>query len=204
MACHIDANLGDVLGTVTVRNYFSTHLLGWWEEVRLTAALGMGKVLIHTVVLFFLLKVRLEPLISLRSVIAQLAKAGSDLSHRAEIKTHDEFGELARDLNLFLDRISHIIEDLRTVLTRVSTVNHRLNQTHRQMGERVERLNAGMTKLTREAVEGRDRDPFLSEQWFQSIEVVLSALELSFRDRDIDPELEAKTQRIWEQFRDSA
>ena len=204
LTCHIDANVGDVLGTVTVRNYFATHLLGWWEEVRLTATLGMGKVLIHTVVLFFLLKVRMEPLISLRSVIAQLAKAGSDLSHRAEVKTHDEFGELARDLNLFLDRISHIIEDLRTVLTRVSTVNHRLSQTHHQMGERVERLNAGVTKLTREAFEGQDRDPFLSKQWFQSIEVVLSALELSFRDRDIDPELEAKTQRIWEQFRDSA
>lgn len=85
LSCHIDANVGDVLGTVTVRNYFASHLLRWWEEVRLTATLGMGKVFLHTIVLFFLLKVRMEPLISLRSVIAQLAKAGSDLSHRAKV-----------------------------------------------------------------------------------------------------------------------
>ncbi len=68
LSCHIDANVGDVLGTVTVRNYFASHLLHWWEEVDLTATLGMGKVFLHTIVLFFLLKVRMEPLISLRSV----------------------------------------------------------------------------------------------------------------------------------------
>lgn len=89
-------------------------------------------------------------------------------------------------------------------MTKVGAVNHRLSQTHGQMDERVQRLDAGMTKLIRGAFEDQDRDPFLSEQWFQSIEMILSALELTFRDRGINPELEAKTQRVWEQFRDSA
>ena len=32
ISCHITAEPGDVLGSVTVRNYLSTHLFQWWSD----------------------------------------------------------------------------------------------------------------------------------------------------------------------------
>jgi predicted transcriptional regulator len=89
--CHITAQPVDVLGQVEVRSYLGTQLQHWWDEVKLATTLGMGKILLHTVILFFLLKARMEPLLSLQSMIAVLAKSGTRLSHRAPVKSHDEF-----------------------------------------------------------------------------------------------------------------
>ena len=134
LSCHMTAKPGDVLGQVVVRSYLRQHLSQWWAEVQLTSLVGMGKIILHTVVLFFLLKVRMEPLLSLRSTITLLARRSSDLSHRATINSQDEFGELARDLNLFLDRIDHDIQDLGSILTKVVALNERFDPSPKTDG----------------------------------------------------------------------
>ncbi len=149
LKCHNQAKVGEVLGQVTVRNYWSGHLARWLEEAQITTVIGMGDVLLRTIVLFLLLKLRMEPLLTLRAVVAQLAKAGADLSHRAPVKSDDEFGELAHDLNLFLERINHILEDLGSVLAKVIAVNHRFVQVHGQTSERYARVIGDVTDLTK-------------------------------------------------------
>lgn len=125
--CHVEAEPGDTLGWVMVRNYRETHITQWLESVWMSGIFGMGNVVMHTVVLFALLRLRMEPLLSLRAVIARLARAGSDLSHRAPVRSNDEFGELANDINLFLDRLNHILADVGTVLGEVDSVAERLH-----------------------------------------------------------------------------
>ena len=49
-------------------------------------------------------------------VLGNLARAYGGLDHRAEIRSRDEFGVLARDLNLFLDRITGVVRELDRVL----------------------------------------------------------------------------------------
>lgn len=107
IACHAKAAVGDMLGRVTVRSYPGSHLSGWWNDVQFSSVLALGKITLHTVVLFFLLKARLAPLLSLRNVLGRLSRAGFDLSERVPVRSRDEFGELAHDLNLFLDRLSY-------------------------------------------------------------------------------------------------
>lgn len=135
LSCHADARPGDVLGTVHVRNYLGTHIGHWWQEVRLTGLMSLVKILLHTTVLFFLLRIRMEPLLSLRATVSELAKGGNDLTLRAPVKSHDEFGELAADLNHFLGRIGHIVEDLRTVLDKIAGLNHRMESVQAGMAE---------------------------------------------------------------------
>lgn len=147
--CHTAARPGDVLGTVTVRNYRTTHLSQWLHEVSLSAVFGMGNIILHTIVLFLLLRLRMKPLLTLRATVARLSKAGSNLSHRAVVKSSDEFGELANDMNLFLDRISHIVEDEAKVLGQVGALNKRLNQVREQMNAQVTSIHAPMDRLTR-------------------------------------------------------
>jgi methyl-accepting chemotaxis protein len=126
IGCHVKAQVGDVLGTVSVRSYLDRKESSWWQDVRLTAGALSLKILVHTVVLFLLLKVRMEPLLALRSTVSGLARGVMDLSPRASVKTEDEFGELAQDLNHFLDRISQLVRDLDRILSEVVVVGTRL------------------------------------------------------------------------------
>ena len=133
LGCHVKAQVGDVLGTVHVRSYLDRKEALWWQEVRLTGAALSLKILIHTIVLFFLLKVRMEPLLALRSTVSGLARGVMDLSPRAGINTADEFGELAQDLNHFLDRIGLVVQDLDKILSEVVHVGTRLGALNRHL-----------------------------------------------------------------------
>ena len=202
--CHVDVKVGGVLGRITVRNYFATHLSRWWEEVQLTGVLAMGKILLHTTILFLMLKMRMAPLLSLRSTIAALGKAGSDLSSRARIESHDEFGELAHDLNLFLDRVSRIVDELSAVLAKVGKAHDDLNRVRRQMGEGVANIEARVARVTREALEARKSHPLLSEEWLQAGETVLSLLQTLSKGRALDPEQSATLERTWDRLKESS
>jgi methyl-accepting chemotaxis protein len=133
LGCHVKAQVGDVLGTVHVRSYLERKEALWWQEVRLTGAALSLKILVHTIVLFFLLKVRMEPLLALRSTVSGLARGLMDLSPRAGVNTADEFGELAQDLNHFLDRIGLVVHDLDRILSEVVNVGTRLGALNRHL-----------------------------------------------------------------------
>ncbi len=186
--CHVTAKPGDVLGEVTVRGYLDRQLQDWWHEVKLTGTLGMAKILLHTIVLFLLLKIRMEPLVSLRAVIALLAKAGSDLSHRAPIRSHDEFGELARDLNLFLDRLCQIVEDLGGVITRVMDINGRLITVHDQMAGHYRDVDSKALEIVTQTHYGVRIDPVLSEEWLSSVDGLLASLQKIERTEGVTTE----------------
>lgn len=140
LSCHVKASVGEVLGTVTVRSYLARKEAVWWQEVRLTAGALSLKILVHTIVLLLLLKVRMAPLLALRSTVAALAKGVMDLSPRAGVKTEDEFGELAQDLNHFLDRIVLIVHDLDKILSEVVAVGERLGALNRHLEQQLDGL----------------------------------------------------------------
>ncbi|MBC7942336.1 MAG: methyl-accepting chemotaxis protein, partial [Chitinophagaceae bacterium] len=140
LGCHVQARVGDVLGTVAVRSYLARKESAWWQEARLTAGALSLKILAHTVVLFLLLKVRMEPLMALRGTVAGLARGVMDLSPRAAARTADEFGELAQDLNHFLDRIAQVVDDLDRILGEVVTVGTRLGALNRDLERQLDDL----------------------------------------------------------------
>jgi len=150
-ACHHNSEPGDTLGWATVRNYRAVHVARWLEDVWLSGLFGMGNIIMHTIVLFVLLRLRMEPLLSLRAVVAQLARAGSDLGHRAPVRSPDEFGELAHDLNLFLGRLTLIIEDMSRVLAEIDDISSRMqdmgdaiDRHARALSEQIEALPRGL------------------------------------------------------------
>lgn len=177
LQCHIESKPGDILGYVTVRGYLDTQLRSWWHEAQLTTSLGAGKILLHTIVLFLLLRVRMEPLFALQSVITLLAKAGTDLSHRASIKSRDEFGELARDLNLFLDRISQITDDLSGVLTSITHISERLVKVNDKMTAHYHGVDTRARELARAAYAVSREELILSTELTTAVERTLACLQ---------------------------
>jgi len=151
--CHVKAQVGDVLGTVSVRSYLERKEAVWWQEARVTAGALSVKILAHTIVLLLLLKVRMQPLLSLRSTVGSLAKGVMDLSPRATVKTADEFGELAGDLNHFLDRIALVVHDLDRILSEVLSVGERLGNTNRRLEQQLDTLREDAMRALSEGAE---------------------------------------------------
>ena len=146
--CHVKAKVGDVLGTVKVGSYLDRKEAAWWTEVKLTAGALSLKILVHTVLLFFLLKVRMAPLLSLRSTVSRLARGLMDLSPRAKVNGADEFGELAQDLNHFLDRINVVVTDLDQILNKVVDASGRLGSLNRNLEQTVDGLREASSRNT--------------------------------------------------------
>ncbi len=178
--CHVTARPGDVLGQVTVRSYRSHRLAEWWREARVISVVGMGNVLLHTIVLFLLLRVRMEPLLRLRAAVASLARGRMDLGQRAEVRSDDEFGELAADFNHFLDRIVLLVEDLDDVLGKVAAVNQRLLQVGTEMDARIDTAQELNRDAMRRAYEIGQK---IAGPWGEAV----SALDLVIADRAGSP-----------------
>lgn len=169
LACHTQASIGETLGTVTVRNYLSRDFALWLEDIRLTAALSVGKIVLHSFLLFLILRARLEPLMALRSVVSNLARAYGNLGHRAQIRTSDEFGVLARDLNLFLDRIAAIIRELDGVLGKVVSANDDIIAVQSELRQSIDGVVLDIRALERDAMLSAKREPRLSNEWFNAV-----------------------------------
>lgn len=146
--CHVKAKVGDVLGTVKVGSYLERKETAWWTEVKLTAGSLSLKILVHTILLFFLLRVRMEPLLSLRSTVSRLARGLMDLSPRAKINGSDEFGELAQDLNHFLDRINVVVTDLDQILNKVVDASGHLSSLNRDLEQKVDGLREASSRIS--------------------------------------------------------
>ncbi len=202
--CHVTANVGDVLGHITVRSYRSTRMGEWWREARVVSVVGMANVILHTIVLFLLLRLRMEPLLKLRATVARLAKGRLDLSRRAEAKSHDEFGELATDLNLFLERVGHLVEDLNGVLGQVGAVNDRLTQVSAKMGEQLETVQGKVQGAMRRTYEARGAVAGLSDEVVDSLDLVLAALDTAALEREELADLSEKLRDVLVRYRESA
>lgn len=178
LSCHTEASLGEVLGAVTVQRYLATDFTKWIEDMRLTGLLALTKIVLHSVLLFLILRARLEPLLGLRSVVSNLARAYGGLTHRAEIRTADEFGVLARDLNLFLDRINRLMGELDEVLQRVIRVNDDIVSIQSDLRDRIDRLTGRIRRLERSAMLNAKAEPRLSQAWFNAARRAVADLDL--------------------------
>jgi len=187
-SCHSDAEVGDVLGHVLVRNYLARDFERWWDDVRVTLGLAVGKIVLHSILLFLILKSRMEPLLRLRAVVSALSKAYTNLDQRAEVKTADEFGVLARDLNLFLDRIGVLVKELDTVLTRVVEVNDDIVQIQSELHQKIDGVVLNTRALERGPLRRSKFEPRLSNAWFDAVKNSISQLDVAITQIDGAPE----------------
>ncbi len=203
LSCHTQAKVGEPLGTITVRSYLSESLKLWWTEVRLSGVLGLLKIVVDSILLFFLLRIRMEPLLTLRSVVSRLSRAGNDLSLRAPIKSSDEFGELASDLNLFLDRLNLILDDLGGVIEQVAALDKQLERVQRQSRDGFEEISKGLAEAARLISAAKRREPLLSAEWLATVKTARMAAREALGASAQNRKLLKPLDRIFDQLEDA-
>lgn len=188
--CHTEARVGEVLGRVEVRNYLERDFALWFEDVSLSAGLAVGKIVLHSILLFLILRSRMEPLLRLRSVVSNLARAFGTLTERAEIRSADEFGALAHDFNLFLDRINRLIAELHSVLQRVVAVNNGIMTVQGDLRGQIDELVSSARRLERNAMLRAKREPMLSAAWFSAVRGAVADLDAALEEAGKQPRAE--------------
>ena len=98
---------------------------------------------------------RMAPLLSLRNTVSRLARGLIDLSPRAKVNGADEFGELAQDLNYFLDRINLVVTDLDQILNKVVDASGRLSGLNRDLEQTVDSLREAHSSPADTSIEGQ-------------------------------------------------
>lgn len=196
LSCHTDASVGDALGQVVVRNYLDRDIAKWWEGVKITLGLALGKIVLHSILLFLILRSRMEPLLRLRSVVSQLSKAYTSLNQRAEVRTADEFGVLARDLNIFLDRISRLVQELDNVLNQVVEVNDDIIKIQGDLRTKIDQVVSNTRSIERGAMMSAKQEPRLSDAWFEAAKRSVQELDAALANANSPPEAEALLQNL--------
>ena len=189
-SCHVGAIAGDPLGHITVRNYLGRDFAMWWQDVKLSLGLAVGKIVVHSIILFLILRARMEPLLRLRSVVSTLSKAYTDLNQRAEVRTADEFGVLARDLNVFLDRITRLVDELDIVLHKVVNVNDDIIQIQMDLRSRIDSVVQNTRAIERNAMLTAKREPKLSDAWFDAVKRSVIELDAALKKVQVGPNAE--------------
>ena len=174
--CHVEAAIGDVLGHVAVRKTLHRHLEHWFHEVQVAGTVGMVNILLHTVVLYLLLKARMGPVLALRDAVGTLAKAGAGLSVRADVMSRDEFGQLAHDVNHFIERVAQITEDLLRVLASLQDLNERLNQLRADLEAMAQDLHGKVDEATKLALRDGANIGIVTREWEQTVDAISALL----------------------------
>ncbi|WP_194437191.1 methyl-accepting chemotaxis protein [Vibrio fluminensis] len=74
--------------------------------------MGLAQVLIIAAIALVIVKRALAPLNSLTDSMRDLAEGNGDLTKRIEVKTNDEIGSLATQVNAFITKLQEIVHDI--------------------------------------------------------------------------------------------
>ncbi|XVN20096.1 methyl-accepting chemotaxis protein [Pseudomonas corrugata] len=97
------------------------------NESRATAAIAILLIMVGVVgLLTLLMRSLMRPVTAMGAAMEDIADGDGDLTKRLIAHTSDEFGDLARSFNRFVQRVHDSIQD-------VQHVTHELNQVSRQV-----------------------------------------------------------------------
>ena len=86
--------------------------------------------------IYTLLQWQFKPLKTLQSMIHNLASGEGDLTRRLSVKSHDELGDIAHSINLFIEKIQNLIIRAKDTSDENAAITQKLSTTALSVGER--------------------------------------------------------------------
>ena len=114
-------------------------------------------------VLFYLKKFVLNPIEILNDKIKELATSEGDLTKRIEIKSNDEIGKIAKNINLFMDKLEDIITHLKHSASMADNVSNKVSKDSNLVSENVKQQHNQIVK-TKEYVDNITSDLATAEE----------------------------------------
>ncbi len=110
LACHATSNIGDVLGVMDLTfSMDSVDLNIKNSSIKFFVIFVLFLLLIVLLVLFILKKIIGNPIALLLDRVKDLSSGDGDLTKRVDIQSSDEIGEVAKEVNNFIEKIQKTV-----------------------------------------------------------------------------------------------
>ena len=110
MECHDQVSLNEILGEfVVIRDITDFKKDIFFNKVFLSVVSWVLVFLIGILTYILLKKIVIKPISKLNERVEEIAQGGGDLLKRVEIVSDDEIGNLAKNFNLFLDKLKDVV-----------------------------------------------------------------------------------------------
>lgn len=164
LACHATSQKGDVLGVMDMTFSFDEidayiNAVSW----KLLLIFSLSLLLTTVLILLILKKVVGNPLEILLERIKDLSSGNGDLTARVDIKSQDEMGEIAKYINLFIEKIQSIIHTSQSISQNVEHTGESLNTNALEFSKGVLE-QAHQIKMSFELMKDIEADLDLSEE----------------------------------------
>jgi len=81
----------------------------------------------------------------------ELSSGNGDLTRHLPIKGNDELSELSKSINIFIEKIHHLVQDSKSLSTENASISSELSSTSLQVGKSVEKTMGIIEKTTSES-----------------------------------------------------
>lgn len=164
------------------------------ETIIQTVILTVVITLISIIVLLFIINRIFMPLNILNENMQAIAEGDADLTARLQINSNDELGELANYFNSFINKLQHILKEVRQLTTTVSQKNtgihsamdniiHGKNSSkYHELEERLEAGTIHLQEYIEHIMENIRTQTASSEESLAGLQQISSSGELSVKD----------------------
>ncbi len=108
------------------------------------SACGIGFIVF---VLLIVSRLIVKPIISINTIMKNIATGDGDLTKTIEVSTNDELGELATNFNVFIKKLSLIVHDLKTINEKGQQIGDNLASTSEETSSTIEEITATIKSM---------------------------------------------------------
>ncbi|WP_333805367.1 methyl-accepting chemotaxis protein [Sulfurospirillum sp.] len=164
LACHATSQKGDVLGVMDMTFSFS-EIDAYISEVswELISIFAFSLLVTSVLIMLVLKRVVGDPLAILMERVHDLSSGNGDLTARVQIKSQDEMGDIAKYINIFIEKIQSIILSSQKISQNVEHTGETLNDNALEFSKGVVE-QAHQIKMSFDLMKDIEADLDLSEE----------------------------------------
>ncbi|MBE0495358.1 MAG: methyl-accepting chemotaxis protein [Campylobacterales bacterium] len=100
--------------------------------------IGLIMLVVSMGIMIFLIKTLLKPLDKLNSVVEELSSAEGDLRQRLVATANDEFSQVSRNINRFIEKLHEIVKKSKVISSENASISEELSRTASQVVRNVD------------------------------------------------------------------
>ncbi|WP_067177731.1 methyl-accepting chemotaxis protein [Sulfurospirillum sp. UCH001] len=98
-------------------------------QIRNLMLMGLVMLILSIGVMIVLIKALLKPLDTLNGVVQELSSSEGDLRQRLSVASNDEFAQVSRNINKFIEKLHEIVKKSKTISNENASISEELSRT---------------------------------------------------------------------------
>ncbi|WP_333803719.1 methyl-accepting chemotaxis protein [Sulfurospirillum sp.] len=122
------------------------------EQIRSLMIAGLVMLILSIGIMIVLIKALLRPLDNLNGVVQELSSSEGDLRQRLEAHSNDEFAQVSRNINKFIEKLHEIVKKSKTISNENASISEELSRTATEVVRNVDTESKIMESTKEEGI----------------------------------------------------